>query len=260
LKDVVTSYWFDYKMATIDMGDKPMEEDKQRILKTKYAIITIHDVSPIHSERIFCFTDRLRELSVPFNFAMIPRHDEKKSNDIRDNIELVEGVKQYRQDIALHGLYHEKGGDLEEFRHLTFQEACDEIKKGLDIFSELGISTKYFVPPTWTVNKDTMDALNYLHFSITETEQEILILEKNTRLLTNILNWDHGAEILDQLFRQVNKLLFKKKVMSNTEMIRIALHPKDPPEALAEQCEMIAGLVDLNYNFIRYSDIAKLYG
>jgi hypothetical protein len=99
-----------------------------------------------------------------------------------------------------------------------------------------------------------------LHFSITETEQEILILEKNTRLLTNILNWDHGAEILDQLFRQVNKLLFKKKVMSNTEMIRIALHPKDPPEALAEQCEMIAGLVDLNYNFIRYSDIAKLYG
>jgi hypothetical protein len=48
--------------------------------------------------------------------------------------------------------------------------------------------------------------------------------------------------------------------MSNTEMIRIALHPKDPTEALAEQCEMIAGLIDLNYNFIRYSDIAKLYG
>lgn len=247
-------------MATIDMGDKPAEEAKQHILKTKYAIITIHDVSPIHSERVFCFADKIKQLSIPFNFAMIPCHDEKKSNDIRNNIDLVEGVKRYEQDIALHGLYHEHNGDIEEFHNLSREEARGELKKGLEIFDSMCINTDIFVPPTWTINKNTMDALENLKFNIVETEQEILILSKNTRLLTNILNWDVGSPMLNQRFLQINKSLFRNKVMGNTEMIRIALHPKDPPEALATQCEMIMGLIDLNYNFIKYSDIAKLYG
>lgn len=260
MKDVITSYWFNYKMATIDMTDKSENELKSHNLKTKYSIVTIHDVSPLYFNRIFQIADELEKLDIVYNFAIIPIHNEDKANDIRNHSESIRRIQSYNQNLVLHGLYHERGGDLEEFWHLTLQEAIDEIKKGRDILAEMGISTNYFVPPTWTVNKDTFDALTFLHFSITETEQEILVLEKNTRLLTNILNWDHGAEILDQIYRQVNKELFRKKVMSNTEMVRIALHPKDPPEALSEQCEMIKGLSDLNYNFIRYSDIAKLYG
>jgi predicted deacetylase len=134
------------------------------------------------------------------------------------------------------------------------------LKKGLEIFNSLEIKTDVFVPPTWTINKDSMEALKNLKFNIVETEQEILILRKNTRLLTNILNWDVGSPMLNLRFMEINKNLFRKKVMGNTEMIRIALHPKDPSEALAEQCEMIAGLTDLNYNFIKYSEIARLYG
>lgn len=39
MKDVVTSYWFNYKMATIDMGDKPFEQAKEHILKTGVLIL-----------------------------------------------------------------------------------------------------------------------------------------------------------------------------------------------------------------------------
>ena len=35
-----------------------------------------------------------------------------------------------------------------------------------------------------------------LQFNIVEYEEEILILDKNTRLATNILNWDAGSELL----------------------------------------------------------------
>jgi predicted deacetylase len=149
---------------------------------------------------------------------------------------------------------------LEEFRDLSFEDALNEIKKGMKILQDVGIPTDIFVPPTWTINKETIDALSKLQFNIVETEEEILILDKNTRLATNILNWDAGSELLDQLYRQINKRIFRNKVMGNTEMIRIALHPKDPSEALPEQCEMVESLIDLNYNFVKYSQIAKLFG
>jgi predicted deacetylase len=260
LKDVVTSYWFNYKMATIDMGDKPIEQAKEHILKTKYSIVTIHDVSPQYTQKILHIADELEKRSISYNFAVIPRHNEEETNDVRNNLEFIEKIKSYKQDIALHGLYHEHNGDLEEFRDLSFEDALNEIKKGMKILQDVGIPTDIFVPPTWTINKETIDALSKLQFNIVETEEEILILDKNTRLATNILNWDAGSELLDQLYRQINKRIFRNKVMGNTEMIRIALHPKDPSEALPEQCEMIESLIDLNYNFVKYSQIAKLFG
>ena len=84
---------------------------------------------------------------------------------------------------------------MEEFRDLTLEDAQAEIKKGMEILQDVGISTDIFVPPTWTINKETIDALSQLQFNIVETEEEILILDKNTRLATNILNWDAGLAI-----------------------------------------------------------------
>jgi predicted deacetylase len=242
------------------MSDKPPEEARKHVLKTKYSIVTIHDVSPQYTQKIFTMANELERQSIPFNFALIPCHNEEKSNDLRNNIELVTKVKDYNQDIALHGLFHEHEGDLEEFRQLTREEARDEIKKAIELFSQIGIRTDVFLPPTWTINKDTIDALLDLHFNIVETDQELIILSKNTRLATSILNWDAGSQMLNRLYRDINKRLFRRKIMGNTEMVRIALHPKDPIEALAEQCELIHSLQELNYNFLKYSNIEKVFG
>src|SRR4029079_9099004 len=120
-------------MATIDMGDKPFEEAKEHILKTKYSIVTIHDVSVQYTEKILRIADELEKFSIPYNFAVIPCHNEVKTNDVRNNPEFIDTIKGYKQDIALHGLYHEHNGDLEEFRDLSFEEARNEIKKGRGI-------------------------------------------------------------------------------------------------------------------------------
>ena len=123
MKDVVTSYWFNYKMATIDMGDKPFEQAKEHILKTKYSIVTIHDVSVQYTEKILHIADELEKRSIPYNFAVIPCYNEVKTNDVRNNPEFIDTIKSYKQDLALHGLYHEHNGDLEEFRDLSFEDA-----------------------------------------------------------------------------------------------------------------------------------------
>ncbi len=48
--------------------------------------------------------------------------------------------------------------------------------------------------------------------------------------------------------------------MGNTQMVRIAIHPKDEKQALADQKEMIQGLQDINYTFLHYGEIVRLFG
>ena len=261
MKDVVTSYWLNYKMATIDLGDRPEEEAEEHILKSKFAVVTIHDVSMEYKDRIFHMANELEKLRIPYNFAVIPYHNEKEGNDIRKNPDFIKAIKNYDQPIALHGLYHEHGGNLEEFRELNLEETENEITKGIEIFSETGLEKpNVFVPPTWTIKKETIQVLTKLGFGIVETDQEILILSKNTRLFTNILNWDQGPKEVNRIFLDINKRLYREKVMGNTQMVRIAMHPKDHEHALSDQKEMIQGLKDVNYTFLWYKEVERLFG
>jgi len=68
----VTEYWLNYKMATIDLGDRPQEEAEKHVLRSKFAIVTIHDVSPAYTNRIINFANELENLKIPYNFAVIP--------------------------------------------------------------------------------------------------------------------------------------------------------------------------------------------
>ena len=57
-------------MATIDMGDKPIEQAKEHILKTKYSIVTIHDVSAQYTQKILHIADEPREAFYIIYFAV----------------------------------------------------------------------------------------------------------------------------------------------------------------------------------------------
>lgn len=82
------------------------------------------------------------------------------------------------------------------------------------------------VSPTWTINKQTMQVLVELGFNIVETEDERILLNKNTRLKTNAQNWDQGSKELNRILLEINKRSYRNKVMSNTQMVRIAMHSR----------------------------------
>jgi hypothetical protein len=48
--------------------------------------------------------------------------------------------------------------------------------------------------------------------------------------------------------------------MQNVQLIRLAIHPRDPLAALKDQIKIITGLRDINYNFLGYDDIRRLFG
>ena len=92
MKDVLTSYWFDYKMATIELGDMPKKEAGKHILKGKFAIITIHDVSSRYNARVLQLAGEMDKLNVKYNLALVPWYNQRQEYDIRRNPEFVKEI------------------------------------------------------------------------------------------------------------------------------------------------------------------------
>ncbi len=264
---------------------KQQQEEDRPILnkdnnKRLFAIVTIHDVAPEYSEKIFRAADELGKLSIHYNLAVIPYLKRRKENLITKNPEFVKKVLAYKQEIALHGNYHETddddGGKIEDFHTFSREEAKAHLQNAINVLKEAGISsnnnnknnnnatTNVFVPPTWAINKPAIDDLIQLGFKLVEGKEEILIIDSknnNTRKLhAGVLNWDQsGSPEKNKEYLAKNKQLYGLEVMQkNSRLIRIAMHPRDPEEALQDQIEMIQGLKDKNYSFLSYGEMIRV--
>jgi hypothetical protein len=47
-------------------------------------------------------------------------------------------------------------------------------------------------------------------------------------------------------------------VEKKSEIIRIALHPRDPFQALNEQIEIVSQLIDQRYKLVRYRELIRV--
>lgn len=143
---------------------------------------------------------------------------------------------------------------------MTKAVAEEEIRVGLEIFQEIGIKTNVFIPPAWKLNTSSIVVLEKLGFRLTEMQETLILLSnklfKKIRV-PKVLNWDstgHPDKNIPNIARDGRnfKILEKK-----TEMIRIALHPRDPRQALEEQKAMIRELKDDEYAILLYKDLIQ---
>jgi hypothetical protein len=234
--------------------------------KRRLAVITIHDAAPVFEEKICEFADELDKLNIKFNIAIIPFYKEEQK--LTNYPEFVEKIKSYRAlEIALHGLYHnDKKGNLDDFHARSKQQSEVEIKSGLQIITDAGFdSVKTFVPPSWYLNVESLQILEDLEFKLAETTDTFLFLEpkqdrdsysiKMTKT-DPVLNWDVKGEPNKNIESlEPNRRMFDNLLQKKTNFIRIAIHPKDPLQALQDQKEMIHKLQANNYVFIGYSDV-----
>jgi predicted deacetylase len=115
----------------------------------------------------------------------------------------------------------------------------EEIRAALEIFQEVGIKSRVFVPPRWKLGISCMNVLNKLGFDLVEMQKEFFLLShKPFRKIKvpKVLSWDLtgyperniiriGTE--DRRFRLLDDPLGRK-------MIRIAFHLRDPHKALEQ--------------------------
>jgi predicted deacetylase len=234
-------------------------------LDVPLAVVTIHDACPAFSSKIFNFTEQLEALDIKYNIALIPFFNEKQ--DLPSFPVFVDKIKSCKRcEIALHGLYHEdKNGQFDDFHKTTKAAAEEEIRAGLEIFQEIKIRPNVFVPPAWKLNDSSIEVLEKLGFSLAETQEEFILLsDKAFRKIKvpKVLNWDStGYPERNIVNVSKDERRFKLLMEEEPQIIRIALHPRDPHQALKEQKEMISKLKDQRYKMVTYRElIPKLQG
>lgn len=232
--------------------------DKKQ-LDVPLAVVTIHDACPAFSSKIFKFTEEIEGLDINYNIALIPFFNEKQ--DLPRFPEFVDRIKSCRRcEIALHGLYHEdRNGKFDDFHTVTKAAAEEEIRAGLEIFQEIGIKPNVFVPPAWKLNDSSIKVLEKLGFILTEIQEEFILLsDKAFRKIKvpKVLNWDStGYPEKNIINVGKDERRFKLLMEEEPQIVRIALHPRDPHQALKEQKEMICELKDQGYRMLTYMEI-----
>jgi predicted deacetylase len=237
----------------------------QKQLDLPLAVVTIHDACPTFSSKISKFTDEVEGLDIKYNIALVPFFNEKQ--DLPSFPEFVDKIKSYKRcEIALHGLYHEnRNGQFDDFHTVTKAAAEEEIRAGLEIFQEIGIKPNVFVPPAWKLNDSSIKVLEKLGFILAEMQEEFILLsDKAFRKIKvpKVLNWDStGYPEKNIVNVGKDERRFKLLMEEEPQIIRIALHPRDPHQALKEQKEMICKLKDKGYRMLTYTElVSKLQG
>ena len=237
----------------------------QKQLDVPLAVVTIHDACPAFSSKISKFTDEVEGLDIKYNIALVPFFNEKQ--DLSSFPEFVDKIKSCKRcEIALHGLYHEnRNGQFDDFHTVTKAAAEQEIRAGLEIFHEIGIKPNVFVPPAWKLNDSSIKVLEKLRFILAEMQEEFILLsDKAFRKIKvpKVLNWDStGYPEKNIVNVGKDKRRFKLLMEEEPQIIRIALHPRDPHQALKEQNEMICELKDKGYRMVTYTELVpKLQG
>jgi predicted deacetylase len=223
------------------------------------AVVTIHDACPAFSSKIFKFAEELEALDISYNIALIPFFNEKQ--DLPSFPEFVDKIKSCKRcEIALHGLYHEnRNGQFDDFHKTTKAAAEEEIRAGLEIFQEIEIRPHTFVPPAWKLNDSSIEVLEKLGFILAETQEEfVLFSDKSFKKIKvpKVLNWDStGYPERNIVNVSKDERRFKLLMEEEPQIIRVALHPRDPHQALKEQKEMISKLKDQRYKMVTYTEL-----
>ena len=242
------------------MSDSWEQQQQKQQPQTRLGVVTIHDACPAFSTKIFELADELERLDIKFNIALVPFFNEKQ--DLPRFPEFVDKIKSYDNcQIVLHGLYHElKNGQFDNFHDTKEADAEEQIRAGLEIFHEIGINTDVFIPPAWKLNNSSIKVLEKLGFKLAEEQEEYILLVSQGEFkkikLPKVLNWDStGFPEKNIVNMSRDERAFKLQTEERPQIIRIALHPRDPAEAIKDQKQMISILKDSAYEIPTYIEL-----
>jgi uncharacterized protein DUF2334 len=224
------------------------------------AVVTLHDAAPSFSKRIFEFTDAFENLGINFNVAAVPFFHHKE--DLPRFPEFVDKLKSYKRcEIVLHGLYHEdRNGQMDDFHTKSRGTTEEEIRAGLDIFEQVGIKTRVFVPPQWKLSSGCIEVLEKLGFGLAEKQEEFFLLSQKPFKkikVPKVLSWDLTGHP-DQNIVRIGTEERRFELLDDAQgrkMIRIAPHPRDPHEVFKGQIDMISELKDQDYTIPLYKEL-----
>jgi hypothetical protein len=121
-----------------------------------------------------------------------------------------------------------------------------------------------FIPPAWKLNDSSIKVLEKLGFKLAEKQEEYLLLLSQQEFkkikLPKILNWDSTGYPEKNIVNMVrDERTFKSQIEKRPQIIRIAVHPRNPAEAINDQKQMISMLKGGDYDIPIHQHIQSLY-
>jgi predicted deacetylase len=120
-----------------------------------------------------------------------------------------------------------------------------------------------FIPPAWKLNDNSIKVLEKLGFRLAEIQKKFVLISQREEFkkiaIPEVLNWDsYGYPHKNIVNVNRNTRRFKFLIKKKSEIIRIALHPRDPFQALHEQLEIVSQLIDQRYKLVRYRELIPI--
>jgi predicted deacetylase len=236
------------------------------MIDKKLSLVTIHDVNPSCSEKLKKITDELNKLEIKYNLSIVPNY--QYSNNLIDNPAFCEQISKLLQsarvELTLHGYYHELDGKIEDYDSESKEEEKIDLKKGLDILTSVKLPKPFtFIPPSWFLSRQAIEALKDFEFEIAEANSDLEFIKRGKKyIISPVMNWDkQGDKEKNKQSLSLNKKEFYDHLFNiggeSYGLFRMAIHPPhDPDEALSDQIEMIKYLMEKEeYSFINYRDL-----
>jgi predicted deacetylase len=99
-------------------------------------------MSILHTQKKLQTLDELNNLKIKYNLSIVPYYNKKYN--LKDDIDFCNQISSSLQstnnniEFALHGLYHQVDGKMDDFDiHTKEEEEKNEIQQGLDICHQL---------------------------------------------------------------------------------------------------------------------------
>ena len=239
------------------------------MIDQKLSLVTIHDVNPSCSEKLQKITDELNKLEIKYNLSIVPNY--QYSNNLIDNPAFCKQISKLLQsdkvELTLHGYYHELEGKIEDYDSESKEEEKIDLKKGLDILTSVKLPKPFtFIPPSWFLSRQAIEALKDFEFEIAEANSDLEFIKRGKKyIISPVMNWDkQGDKEKNKQSLSLNKKEFYDHLFNiggeSYGLFRMAIHPPhDPDEALSDQIEMIKYLMEKEeYKFVNYSDLLKM--
>ena len=103
-----------------------------------------------------------------------------------------------------------------------------------------------------------------LRFKLAEIQEKFILFSPKKKFkkvnVPKVISWDSYADPKRNIVNIAkNRRHFKQLIKNKVNLIRIALHPRDPVHALNDQIKMIIQLKEQGYEIVKYADLARKF-
>lgn len=253
-------------------------------MSRRWVLLSLHDVAPVHRERIERAEALFAELGVEqVTYLLIPDYHRQGRSDTADFAAWCRRARPFAVDWFLHGYYHletedavgaHDGAPLRdggfraaltrryatagegEFLALDAAEARERVARGAGVFERcLGEPPRGFVPPAWLYDASLPPVLREHGIRYFEDHRRVYDLDAGTALDAPVVTWATRTPL--RKWTSILGTPALRWAWRNRPVLRLAVHPFDfdHPETVAS-IRRVWGAALAGRSQARYDEVA----